>query len=364
MKRPWRIAFLVAAVAGSARADDPPFYADRANLLVVRGPEGAETPIVSPRQWPERRGHILANMQLVMGPLPSDDRLVPLDPQWGAPVDCGDYQRRELSFRVEGDERLPGYLLVPQGAGRCWPAMLCLHQTVACGKDEPAGLAGSPHLRYAEELARRGYVTLAVDYPNFGSYRCDPYARGYASATMKGIWNHRRAIDLLVSLPEVDAERIGVIGHSLGGHNSLFLAAFDPRVRCTVTCCGFCSFARYRGGDLAGWSHAGYMPRIREVYAARPERMPFEFGDVLAAIAPRAVLVVAPLGDDNFDVAGVRESLAAAAPVYELLGAADRLAAEFPDAAHEFPPESRRGAYRWIDRQMDVPRNRPATRAR
>ena len=51
------------------------------------------------------------------------------------------------------------------------------------------------------------------------------------SATMKGIVNHRRAVDLLASLPEVDPRRIGVIGHSLGGHNSLFVAAFDPRIK-------------------------------------------------------------------------------------------------------------------------------------
>ena len=89
------------------------------------------------------------------------------------------------------------------------------------------------------ELAERGYVTLAPDYPYLGENKFDPYQNGYVSCTMKGIWNHMRAIDLLQSLTEVDGQRIGVIGHSLGGHNSLFLAAYDERVRCVVSCCGY-----------------------------------------------------------------------------------------------------------------------------
>lgn len=344
------IALLACATDG--RAQEAPLYPNRDHLLVLRDASGREEPITTPEQWSLRRGHILVNMQMVMGPLPDSSRRAPLDPQWAESVDCGDYVRREMRFAVEADDRLPGYLLVPKNAQGRLPAMLCLHQTVACGKREPAGLEGSANLHYAEELARRGYITLAVDYPNFGEYRCDPYARGYSSATMKGIWNHMRAIDLLVSLEEVDPARIGVIGHSLGGHNSLFVAAFDPRIRCAVTCCGFCSFRRYKGGDLTGWSHAGYMPRIRERFGARPEPMPFEFGEVLAAIAPRAVRIVAPLRDDNFDVEGVRESVAAARPVFDLLGAGDRLSTDYPDAMHDFPAASRESAYAWIDREL------------
>src|SRR5437763_374951 len=83
------------------------------------------------------------------------------------------------------------------------------------GKPDPAGVGGRKNLHYALELAERGYVTLAPDYPGYGGYKIDVYAKGYASATMKGIVNHRRAVDLLQSLPEVDATRIGCVGHSL-----------------------------------------------------------------------------------------------------------------------------------------------------
>ena len=354
-----RLLFAAAlCVAGDVPADEPrpPFYADKLDLLVWHDMDGGERRIENQSDWHHRHDHILANLQLVMGPLPSETWRVPLDVELGSPIEHAHFTRYHVWLTPEFGDRLPGWLLVPsERTNRLLPAVLCLHQTTPLGKDEPTGLGGLPNLHYAAELAERGYVTLAVDYPNFGEYECDPYARGYASATMKGIWNHLRAIDFLASRAEVDSRRLGVIGHSLGGHNSLFLAAFDPRVRCVVSCCGFCSFRRYYQGDLTGWSHKGYMPRIRDRYDRDPARMPFDFTEVVAALAPRPFLAVAPLEDGNFDVAGVRECMEAAAPVYALFGATDRLAADYPPGGHDFPLESRRRAYAWFDRWLDRP---------
>ena len=84
-----------------------------------------------------------------------------------------------LSFAVEKNDRVPAYLFIPTGKKSPVPGILCLHQTISIGKAEPAGLGGSPNLNYALELAQRGYVTLAPDYPNFGEYSYDPYSNGY-----------------------------------------------------------------------------------------------------------------------------------------------------------------------------------------
>lgn len=344
---PWRA--LVAQDAGGARS-----YPDKMKLLLLRDEAGREQPITTAGQWRTRRAHILANMQQVMGPLPGPERCVALEPALSEPRRFDKYQQHRISFATEPGDRVTGYLLVPHGADKR-PAVLCLHQTTKAGSASPAGLADRPTLHYAKELAERGYVTLSVDYPNFGEYRFDPYQNGFQSATMKGIWNHLRAIDLLQSLPEVDGKRIGVVGHSLGGHNSLFVAAFDERITCVVSSCGFCRFARYYGGDLTGWSHKGYMPRIAEVYEKDPEQMPFDFTEVVAAIAPRAFLAVAPQRDANFDVGGVRECISAARPVFELLGAVDKLAALYPDAEHDFPDAERQRAYEWFDRWLGAP---------
>ena len=169
---------------------------------------------------------------------------------------------------------------------------------------------------------------------------------------MKGIWNHMRAVDLLQSLPEVDPGRLGVIGHSLGGHNAIFVASFDPRIRAVVSSCGFNAFAKYMKGDLKGWSHKGYMPRIAEFYGADAQRMPFDFPDLIRALAPRAFFINAPLGDSNFEVSGVKDCVEAARPVYASRGAADRLVAVHPDCGHDFPREVREQAYAFVERVL------------
>jgi hypothetical protein len=289
-------------------------------------------------------------MQEVMGLLPGPERRAPLDVRLVSEEATEHYVRRKLTNAVEPGDRLPLYLLIPKQRAGKLPAVLCLHPTSRpLGKGIPAGFGGKPDSHYAVHLAERGYVTLAPDYVNMGEYKFDPYTHGYASATMKGIWNHMRCVDLLQSLPEVDGGRIGAIGHSLGGHNSMFVGVFDERVKCIVSNCGFCSFPRYMKGDLTGWSHDGYMPRIRTVYGRDPAKMPFDFPEVVAALAPRPFLASAPVHDSNFDLQGVKDCLAAAAPVYELLGAKDRLRGNYPDAEHDFPPEARQVAYDWLD---------------
>ena len=343
------ITALAAILAMGQVAPAPPLYPDRANLMVVADEQGQSQPVRTPADWQRRRARILTAMQQVMGPLPEESRRVPLDVQTSEEVREARFIRRRITFAVEANDRVPAYLFLPLGASARAPAMLCLHQTTAIGKSEPAGLGGLDNLHYARELAERGYVTLAPDYPNFGDYRCDPYAMGYASATMKGIWNHRRALDLLQSLPEVDPARLGCIGHSLGGHNTLFLSAFDERVRVAVTSCGFNSFAAYMGGNLAGWSHKGYMHRERCGASGAPA---VDFTEVLGASAPRAVFINAPLGDSNFVVSGVKDCLTAAAPVYALFQAGDRLVAVHPDCGHDFPPAVREQAYGFIDRVL------------
>ena len=203
------------------------------------------------------RDETLAGMQLVMGDLPGGERRVPPDVEIVEDIDVGTYVRRKISFATEPGDRCWAWLMIPRV--RLWadaepgPGMLCLHQTTRIGKDEPAGLSGKANLHYARELAERGFTVLVPDYPGYGDYRADPYALGYASATMKGIWNHMRAVDVLTELAMVDPERVGCIGHSLGAHNALFLAAFDTRLRAVVSSCGFTRFSwnndEGRGGE-------------------------------------------------------------------------------------------------------------------
>ncbi len=299
------------------------------------------------------RADIRKRMQQVMGPRPADSRKGPLDVKVVSEEKLDGYVRKKVTFAAEKGDRVPAWLLVPTGTSAKLPAMLCLHQTIAIGKDEPVGLGKQESKQQAQHLVKRGYVCLAPDYPSFGEYQYDFKAAfkagDYASGTMKAIWNNMRAIDLLESLPEVDKARIGAIGHSLGGHNALFTAAFDERIKVTVTSCGFCSFAKYYGGNLKGWTSDRYMPRIAAEYGNDPKRVPFDFADVLSAIAPRAVFVMAPTRDSNFDVEGVKDVVKAVTPVYERLTASDKLKAIHPDAGHDWPEEARKEAYEFVD---------------
>ena len=325
---------------------------DHGNPMLIRDEVGQVGPVRTKDGWEVRRRRILEGMQEVMGPLPGEERRVPLTWKVIETVELDGFTRKRIEIAVEKGDFVPAYLLIPAGLKGRAPAVLCLHQTTKIGKGSPAGLGDRPALFQAVDLAKRGYVTLAPDYPYFGDSKTDPYRLGYVSATMKGIWNHMRCVDLLASLPEVDGERIGCIGHSLGGHNTLFVAAFDRRIKACVSNCGFTSFPKYYGGNLTGWSSDKYMPRIAREYGKDPKRMPFDFPEVLAAIAPRGVMVIATTKDANFEVSGVRDCVAAAEPVFELLGAKGKLRAVYPEAAHEFTEEGRRAAHEFLDGQL------------
>ncbi len=348
------IAYAEGFPVGRFEPGPPAAYRDHAQLLVVKDADGKERPVKTKTDWAERVAHIRAGMQQVMGPLPEAAWRVPLDVEIVSEERTPKYLRRKVRFTPEPGDRVPAWLLIPHDLTGKAPAMLCLHQTTRIGKDEPAGLGGLKPLHYAHELAERGYVCLVPDYPSFGEYPYDFKKQGahYASGSMKAIWNNLRAVDLLEGLPQVDSRRLGVIGHSLGGHNSLFTAVFDERLKAVVSSCGFTPFHDYYGGKIAGWTSDRYMPRIRDVYENNADKMPFDFYEILGALAPRGFFSNSPLKDSNFDIGGVRKAFAKAGEVYALMDAPDRLKLVTPDAPHDFPEAERKAAYEWLDRVL------------
>jgi dienelactone hydrolase len=349
------------AVPATAAGLDLPPHAD---VSWYPDQDGDRHPIRTLDDWRLRREAIVAGMRRVMGPLPRPDAPVPLDVRTveeNALEDSG-LVRRKVEYQTDSTERrVRAWLFLPArlaGSGdsppkKPLPAVLCLHQTTGIGKDEPAGLGGNPNLHYALHLARRGYVTLAPDYPSFGEYPYEfPPSDGYVSGTMKAVYDNTRAIDLLQSLPFVDGERIGCIGHSLGGHNTMFTAAFDPRIKVLVSNCGFTRFHKYYEGRLKGWTSARYMPLIDRDYGNDPDRVPFDFPEIVASFAPRPFLASAPVRDSNFEVSGVRDTIAAAKRIYRLHGAEQNLQASYPDSAHDFPEDARKAAYEFFDRHL------------
>lgn len=330
------------------------FIVALAGVLFLQAGEH-KTVIKTKREWEQLKNNMLAGMQEVMGQLPSLSKQVEV--RTHATEDLPLFTRVKISYLSEPGDYVPAYLLIPKGKSQKLPAMVCLHQTTNWGKDEPAGIGGDQQLFYAKELAERGYVCIAPDYPYLGENTFDPYANGYVSGCMKGIVNHIKAVDILESLPEVNSQKIGAIGHSLGAHNSLFLACFDERIKAIVSSCGFTTKMHYAkgigGGDLTGWSGPRYMPRVATVYKKDPTLVPFDFPEVLMSLAPRPMFINAPLHDDNFDVQGVKECVSAASSVYRrIFKSKRRLVVRYPDAGHSFPKQIKEQAYNFLDKWL------------
>jgi len=263
--------------------------------------------------------------------------------------------REKVSYMVEPDQRVSAYVFVPSGDRRM-PAVLCIHQhhrEYHLGKSEPAGLSGNPEQFYALELAKRGYVTLAPDMLCFeerqhASLRGQDYERFEATRRLvegsclqtKMLWDLMRAVDYLFTRREVDGRRIGCLGHSLGGQQTLFLSAMDRRIAAAVSSCGFGSLRAIFEAAIVH-NFALYVPGI------------LRYGDldrILGLVAPRPFLVLTGSGDPLFPLEGVRGTVREARRTYG--NTRDRLQLEVFPVGHGFVAPMREAAYAWFDRWL------------
>lgn len=356
------MASATSAVARNAE-QSPGKVQNAGRTLVVRGQShqdlgwypdrsGLPRPVKSVSDWKRRRQAVLRAMQRVMGALPGRDKRCRVQCEVIEEVDCGDYVRRDIRYTAEPGDWVPAYLLIPknalEGRARCH-GVLCLHQTHPAGRRVVVGLGQSPDDEYGVELVKRGYVCLAPAYPLLADYHPPLGELGYQSGVMKAVWNNMRGLDLLESMPFVVRGRFGAIGHSLGGHTSLFTAAFDSRIQIVVTSCGFDSFIDYMGGDIRGWTSSRYMPRLAEYPRGEP---PFDFHEVLGTLAPRWCLVSAPIEDTNFRWESVARIGREVTRVYGLYGCPERFGVLHPNCGHRFPTEIRETAYQWLDKAL------------
>lgn len=331
----------------------------RDNLLVYRGSDGKTEPVKSVQDWQKRRVEIVRGMETVMGKLPGEEKRCPLDMKVEEEYDGGDHVRRLITYSSEPGSRVPAYLLIPKtvrNGNKKTPAVLCLHGTNnVIGHGVIVGLGETPNRGYALELAKRGYVTLAPNYPLLAKYQPDLKKLGWESGTLKAVWDNIRGLDLLTSLPYVDHSKgFATIGHSLGGHNSVYTAVFDERLKAVVSSCGFDSYLDYYNGDPKnwdpekGWCQTRYMRKLAD-YKGRLAEIPFDFHEMIGALAPRHVFIIAPTKDSNFRADSVDRIVAAAQPVFRLYGHEERLHVEHPECGHDFPTEMREAAYKLFD---------------
>ena len=186
----------------STSAADPPTYPDKTNLLLLKDSTGKETPINTAKDWATKRGYTSSRT------CKSSAARCPADSK--GPARSQEEEERsghlppfqDVHRRGEG-RSAPFYLLLPRNAKAIKPAVVRLHPTSRdLGKGVAVGMGPKADRAYAVHLAERG-TSRSHRLRNMGEYKFDPYANNYTAA-MKGIWNHMRCVDYLLSRKDVD----------------------------------------------------------------------------------------------------------------------------------------------------------------
>jgi pimeloyl-ACP methyl ester carboxylesterase len=260
----------------------------------------------------------------------------------------GRYTKKTIRFEVAKGEVVHAFLYEPlnKAPGEKRPGIVGMHPTGRAGK---GCFESWPLCNFPIELAMLGYVVIVPDYPSFGDSQ--PYdfdSDRYGSGTIKGVFNHMTCVDLLQVHPDVDPDKIGTIGHSLGGHNAMFLAAFDDRVKIAVSSCGWTPFEYYetKQGRLKTWALPMYMPPLETLYKSDHRQFPFDFHEVAAAIAPRSFFSSSPTNDGVFPGWGPKAAASHVKAFFKAHGAEKNFQFHQPGAQHRFPWETRQAAYR------------------
>jgi len=206
-------------------------------------------------------------------------------------------------------------------------------------------------------LALSGYAVLAFDQSGFGE-RMDetkPFydRRPHWSRMGRMVEDVGEAVTALRKNPQVDPDRISVFGYSMGGMVGLHAAALDPRIQGVVSIAGFTPMRTDtvdKGtGGIARFSHErGLIPRLG-FFVGNEMRIPYDYDELIAAIAPRPVLIVAPKFDRDADQADVRAAVELARPVYELHGAGDALELREPWDYTRLPTSTQNAIIDWMN---------------
>jgi dienelactone hydrolase len=296
----------------------------------------------------------------------------PLSPRVIDETDCGDYIRRRVEYLSEPEEKIPAYVLIPKNLKEKAPAVLCIHPTTPLGKEQAIGSEDTPKGQdraYALHLVRRGYITLAYDLLSAGE-RCYEGRQAFDTAPFyekhpewsvrgKDLWDVRRSIDFLEGMDQVDATRIGCIGHSQGGGITIHAMAMDPRIKAGVSSCG--TWPARLSKNPFNHARTGWWvgrPFLRPYcYAGQP--FPIDMHECLALAAPRAIMNISALNDWQSTLEEAPLARAAfdnlaenVSQVFALFGTQDRFRNVLHLNEHGFALEQRRVAYAFLDQHL------------
>lgn len=307
--------------------------------------------------WAVRRRALLDRWLDYLGTGPD---VVPLEPELLEEVDLGFAVRSLVSYAVEPDCRVEAYLFVPKREGPM-PGVVVYHPTTNDTILQPAGLAPVEQKHFGIKLARRGFVTLSPrnylwsyldeadpdEERTMRAGRADALLRRWPSWTGMGkmVWDGLRAVDYLLTVPGVDPERLGCVGHSLGAKEVIYSMALDERLATGVSSEGGI------GVHFSNYDDKWYLGE------GIHQRLDLEHHQLLAITAPRSFLLLGggrtqPNREGGHPGADGMESwayLEAARPAYELLGDPAHLCFLLHDQGHWVPDDAEAAIYEWFE---------------
>jgi dienelactone hydrolase len=285
------------------------------------------------------------------------------------------YEARKIEFNVSALSRIPAYLLVPDSPGP-HPAIVMLHDHGAkfsIGKEKlvrPFGVPDSVRLDaeawiekcydgewVADRFAREGYVVLVADalfWGERGRKEGVNYAKQETLAanllqlgmSWTGVITHddMQCAELLATLPEVDPDRIGALGFSLGAHRAWMLAAATDRIKAHAAVCWMNTtpyLTAYRNNQTRGQSaYSMLVPGLRNY---------LDYPHTAAIACPKPALYFAGSRDKLFPVAGVEDAFKTIGDTYASQGVADRLTTRIWDEKHFFSRAMQDETVRFFD---------------
>lgn len=279
----------------------------------------------------------------------------PLNPIITGIEDRNSYRIEKVIFESRPKFFVTANLYVPQGRPFPLPAVVgeCGHS--ANGKAAPA------YQSFAQGLARQGYVVLIFD--PLGQGERSQYAHlekperpdiGVNEHLMAGnqqflvgeflgswrAWDGVRALDYLLTRPEVDPKHLGITGNSGGGTMTTWLCGVERRWTMAAPACFVTSFLRNLQNEL---------PADTEQCPPNSLALDLDHCDFLAAMAPRPIVILAQ-ERDFFDVRGAEEAYAELKQLYRLLDAEDNIRLHVGPQPHGYSIENRTAMYQWFNR--------------
>lgn len=307
---------------------------------------------------------VRAKIQQSFGPWPEK---TPLNPRVTGVVERDAYKIEKVIF----DSR-PGYpvtanLYLPKGRSGRLPGVVG-----TCGHSNN-GKAGDTYQSFAQGLARLGYVTLIFDPIGQGE-RFQSVTEQLKSRKGAGVaehlyygnqqflvgeflgswraWDGIRALDYLLTRPEVDPALIGVTGNSGGGTMTTWLCGVEPRWAMAAPSCFVTTFRRNLENELSADT---------EQCPPRALALGLDHSDFIAAMAPKPVILLGK-EKDFFDARGFEESHHRLVRLYQLLQAEKNIGMFKGEGYHGYTQDNREAMYQWFNRAARLPevRSEPA----